>query len=42
MERFFPFIMANLEENIKLLVKKLDCGKVKICATGKAEGNIAE
>lgn len=34
--------MANLEENIKLLVKKLDCGKVKICATGKAEGNIAE
>lgn len=29
--------MANLEENIKLLVKKLDCGKVKICATGKAE-----
>lgn len=34
--------MANLEENIKLLVKKLDGVKVKVCATGKAEGNIAK
>lgn len=30
-------VMANLEGNIKLLVRKLDCWRVKVCATGRAE-----